>query len=40
MEPSIEMCIRRGEGDDDRLIEINNCGVRGFDEAVLAEWRV
>ncbi|MBQ9951915.1 MAG: tRNA (adenosine(37)-N6)-threonylcarbamoyltransferase complex ATPase subunit type 1 TsaE [Clostridia bacterium] len=40
VEPSIEMCIRRGEGDDDRLIEINNCGVRGFDEAVLAEWRV
>ena len=40
VESSIEMCIRRGEGDDDRLIEINNCGVRGFDEAVLAEWRV
>ena len=40
VEPSIEMCLRRGEGDDDRLIEINNCGVRGFDEAVLAEWRV
>lgn len=39
VEPSIEMCIRRGEGDDDRKIEINNRGVRGFDEAVLAEWR-
>ena len=40
VEPSIEMCIRRGEGDDDRMIEINNRGVRDFDEAVLAEWRV
>ena len=39
VEPSIERCIRRGEGDDDRKIEINNRGVRGFDEAVLAEWR-
>ena len=39
VEPSIEMCIRRGEGDDDRKIEINNRGVRGFDEAALAEWR-
>ena len=39
VEPSLEMTIRRGEGDDDRLIEIINHGVRGYDEAALAEWR-
>lgn len=39
IEPSLEMTIRRGEGDDDRLIEINNRGVRGYDESALAEWR-
>lgn len=39
VEPALEMTIRRGNGDDDRLIEINNCGVRGYDEAALAEWR-
>ena len=39
VEPSLEMTIRRGGGDDDRIIEINICGVRGYDEAVLSEWR-
>ena len=39
IEPALEMTIRRGSGDDDRLIEINNRGVRGYDEAVRAEWR-
>ena len=40
IEPSLEMTIRRGNGDDDRFIEINNRGVRGYDEAALSEWRV
>ena len=39
-EPALEMKLRRGEGDDDRIIEINTRGVRGFDAAALSEWRV
>lgn len=39
VEPSLEMTIRRGQEDDDRLIEIKNNGVRGYDEHALAEWR-
>lgn len=39
VEPSLEMTIRRGQADDDRLIEIKNNGVRGYDETALAEWR-
>ena len=38
-ERSIVLRIARGEGDDDRVIELENCGVPGFDEGALAEWR-
>ena len=37
-ERSIVLRIARGEGDDDRVIELENCGVPGFDEGALAEW--
>lgn len=40
VEPSLEMSLRRGTGDDDRIIEINNRGVRGFNESALDEWRI
>ena len=39
-EPALEVSIRRGEGDDDRVIEIRNFGVRGFDADALCEWRL
>ena len=39
LERSIVLRIARGEGDDDRVIELENCGVPGFDEGALAEWR-
>ena len=38
-ERSIALRIACGEGDDDRVIELENCGVPGFDEGALAEWR-
>lgn len=38
-ERSIALRIARGEGDDDRVIELENCGVPGFDAGALAEWR-
>ena len=38
-ERSIVLRIARGEGDDDRVIELENCGVPGFDAGALAEWR-
>ena len=38
-ERSIVLRSARGEGDDDRVIELENCGVPGFDEGALAEWR-
>ncbi len=38
-DPALEMTILRGEGDDDRIIEIINYNVRGYDEAALSEWR-
>ena len=40
VEPSLEITLSRGEGDDDRVIEIRNCGVRGFDAGALEKWRV
>ena len=39
VEPSLIVRIQRGTGDDDRIIEIDNHGVRGFDAAALTEWR-
>lgn len=39
VEPSLIVRIQRGTGDDDRIIEIDNHGVRGFDPAALTEWR-
>ena len=39
-EPALKLNLRRGEGDDDRLIEIENDGVAGFDAGALVEWRV
>ena len=38
--PALEMKLLRGEADDDRVIEIVNCGVAGFDETALEEWKV
>lgn len=38
--PALKLNLRRGEGDDDRLIEIENDGVAGFDAETLREWRV
>ncbi len=40
VEPSLIVRIQRGTGDDDRIIEIDNHGVRGFDPAALTEWRM
>lgn len=37
---SLRMVLSRGEGEDDRVISIENCGVQGFDEAELTDWRV
>lgn len=39
VEPSLIVRIQRGTGDDDRIIEIDNHGVHGFDPAALTEWR-
>ena len=38
--PALKLTLKRGEGFDDRLIEIENDSVAGFDESALAEWRV
>lgn len=38
--PALKLNLRRGESDDDRLIEIENDGVAGFDAETLREWRV
>lgn len=38
--PALKLKLGRGTGDDDRLIEIENDGVAGFDAETLAEWRV
>ena len=37
---ALKLTISRGAGDDDRLIEIENNGVTGFDAGMLTEWRV
>jgi len=37
---ALKLNLRRGEGDDDRLIEIENYGVAGFDADALGEWRM
>lgn len=39
-EPFLRLEIRRGEEDDDRIIEVENHGVGGFDEEMLTKWRV
>ena len=36
--PALKLSIRRGESDDERWIEIENCGVAGFDPRRLREW--
>lgn len=38
-ERSIRLRIARGAGDDDRVLELENAGVPGFDGRALAEWR-
>lgn len=40
VEPSLRLTIARGAGDDDRVIDIENCGVKGFDEGKLEAWRL
>lgn len=37
--PALEIELHRGAGDDARLIDIENYGVRGFDPAALEDWR-
>ena len=37
---SLKLRLRRGDCDDDRIIDIENDGVAGFDPARLAKWRV
>ena len=36
--PALVVRIARGNGDDERLIDIENEGVAGYDPAALAEW--
>ena len=36
--PALVVRITRGNGDDERLIDIENEGVAGYDPAALAEW--
>ena len=40
VEPSLAVTLSRGDGDDDRIIEIENCGVKTFDADALEKWRV
>ena len=37
-EPALRIKLERGASDDERVIVIENSGVRGFDPAALAEW--
>lgn len=37
--PALRVRLARADGDDDRLIEIENDGVAGFDPGALANWR-
>ena len=39
IEPALEIELQRGDGDDVRLIQIENYGVAGFDGAALGKWR-
>lgn len=39
-EQSLSLKISRGAGDDDRRIEIENYGVKGFAPEALEEWRM
>ena len=39
-EHALTLRLRRGSGDDDRIIEIDNDGVAGFVPERLAEWRL
>ena len=36
--PALEIEMTRGDGVEIRLLEIENCGVGGFDPRALAEW--
>ena len=38
-ERALTMRLRRGDGDDERIIDIENDGVAGFDPARLKKWR-
>ena len=38
--PALRIDIRRGAGEDERVIEIENDGVAGFDAAHLGEWGI
>ena len=40
LDRSLEIRMARGESDAERMIRIDNRGVRGFDPAALAEWSV
>lgn len=39
-DPSADITIERGSGDDVRLIRIDNFGIEGLDEQALSEWRI
>ena len=36
--PALDVQMSRGEGEEARLIEIENYGVKGFDPGALTEW--
>ena len=38
-ERALTMRLRRGAGDDERIIDIENDGVAGFDPERLEKWR-
>ncbi len=39
-EPALDVHIRRGEGDDERRIAVENRGVAGYAPAALSDWSV
>ena len=36
--PALEIRIRRGAGEEERVLEIENRGVAGYDPAALSDW--
>ena len=40
VEPSLDVTLSRGAGDEERRIEIDNHGVAGYEAAALSKWSV